>query len=169
MAMSTLERQALWQNLYQTKGERYVSWFQEIPTISLDLIRATGVAADASILDIGGGASRLADTLVAKGYHSVSVLDISEKALATSRDRLGPRAKKVAWIVADVTAWLPDKSYDLWHDRAAFHFLTEPADRAAYAECVRNTVRTPAEFGILIADETAKWGKVIRAAHIKAE
>ena len=139
--MSTLERQALWQNVYQTKGERDVSWFQEMPTISLDLIRATGVTADASILDIGGGASRLADTLVAEGYHSVSVLDVSEKALATSRDRLGPRAKNVAWIVADVTAWRPDKSYDLWHDRAAFHFLTDPADRAAYAECMRNVVR----------------------------
>ena len=83
----------------------------------------------------------MADTLVAEGYHSVSVLDVSEKALATSRDRLGPRAKNVAWIVADVTAWRPDKSYDLWHDRAAFHFLTEPADRAAYAERVRNAVR----------------------------
>jgi SAM-dependent methyltransferase len=140
VAMSTLERQTHWQNVYQTKGERNVSWFQEIPTISLDLIRATGVIADASIIDIGGGASHLADALIAEGYHSVSVLDVSEKALATSRDRLGPRAKQVTWIVADVTAWQPDKNYDLWHDRAAFHFLTEPADRAAYAACVRTAV-----------------------------
>jgi len=139
--MSTLARQTHWQNVYQTKGERDVSWFQEIPTISLDLIRATGVAADASIIDIGGGASRLADALVAKGYCSVSVLDVSERALATSRDRLGLRAKDITWIVADVTAWQPDKNYDLWHDRAAFHFLTEPADRVAYAECVRKAVR----------------------------
>ncbi len=139
--MSRLERQTHWQNVYQTKGERDVSWFQEIPAISLDLIRATGVAADASIIDIGGGASRLADALVAEGYHSVSVLDVSEKALATSRGRLGPRAKDITWIVADVTAWQPDKNYDLWHDRAAFHFLTEPADRTAYAECVRKAVR----------------------------
>jgi SAM-dependent methyltransferase len=141
MAMSTLERQTHWQNVYQTKGERDVSWFQELPTISLDLIRATGVAADPSIIDIGGGASRLADALVAEGYRSVSVLDVSEKALATSQDRLGPSAKHVTWIVADVTTWRPDKSYDLWHDRAAFHFLTEPADRAAYAECARKAVR----------------------------
>jgi SAM-dependent methyltransferase len=139
--MSTLERQTHWQNVYQTKGERDVSWFQEIPTISLDLIRASGVAADASIIDIGGGTSRLADALVAEGYHSVTVLDVSEKALTKSRDRLGPRANQVTWIVADVTAWRPDKSYDLWHDRAAFHFLTEPGDRAAYAECVRKAVR----------------------------
>jgi SAM-dependent methyltransferase len=139
--MSTLEKQTHWQNVYQTKGERDVSWFQEIPTISLDLIRASGVAADASIIDIGGGASHLADALIAEAYQSVSVLDVSEKALATSRDRLGPRAKQVTWIVADVTAWRPDKGYDLWHDRAAFHFLTEPGDRAAYAECVRKAVR----------------------------
>ncbi len=83
----------------------------------------------------------MADALVAEGYHSVSVLDVSEKALATSRGRLGPRAKDITWIVADVTAWQPDKNYDLWHDRAAFHFLTEPADRTAYAECVRKAVR----------------------------
>ena len=135
------ERQSHWQNVYQTKGERDVSWFQETPAISLDLIRAAGLAAEASIVDIGGGTSRLVDILIAEGFHSLSVLDVSEKALATSRERLGPKAKHVTWIVADVTAWRPDKSYDLWHDRAAFHFLTDPGDRTAYAECVRNAVR----------------------------
>jgi SAM-dependent methyltransferase len=139
--MTALERQTHWQNVYQTKGERDVSWFQEVPAISLNLIQATGVGPDASIIDIGGGASRLVDALVTEGFRSLSVLDVSEKALATSRERLGPRAKNVAWIVADVTAWRPDKSYDVWHDRAAFHFLTDPADRAAYAESVRNAVR----------------------------
>ena len=139
--MTTLERQSHWQNVYQTKGERDVSWFQEVPTISLDLIRATGVGPDAPIIDIGGGASRLVDALVSEGFRSISVLDVSDKALATSRERLGPRAKNVTWIVADVTAWHPDKTYDVWHDRAAFHFLTEPADRAAYAECARKAVR----------------------------
>jgi len=139
--VNTLERQAHWQEVYQTRGERDVSWFQEIPTISLDLIRATGIGADASIVDIGAGASRLVDALVTEGFRSVSVLDVSEKALATSRDRLGARAKYVTWIVADVTAWRPDESYDLWHDRAAFHFLTEPGGRAAYAERVRKAVR----------------------------
>jgi 2-polyprenyl-3-methyl-5-hydroxy-6-metoxy-1,4-benzoquinol methylase len=141
VVMSTAERQTHWQNVYQTKGERDVSWFEEIPTISLDLIRATGIVADAQIIDIGGGASRLVDALAAEGYHSVTVLDVSEKALATSRNRLGPSAKHVTWIVADVTAWRPDKSYDLWHDRAAFHFLTAPGERRAYAECVRKAVR----------------------------
>jgi SAM-dependent methyltransferase len=139
--MSTHETRTHWQNVYQTKGERDVSWFQEIPTISLDLIRATGVGANASIIDIGGGASRLVDALVSQGFRSLAVLDVSEKALATSRDRLGPIAKHTTWIVADVTAWRPDNSYDLWHDRAAFHFLTESSDRTAYAECVRKAVR----------------------------
>jgi SAM-dependent methyltransferase len=138
--MSSLERQSHWQNVYQTKGERDVSWFQETPSISLDLVRATGVGADASIVDIGGGASRLADALLAGGFRSITVLDVSEKALARSRDRLGSRAEHVSWIVADVTAWRPGKSYDLWHDRAAFHFLTDRGDRAAYAAGVRNAV-----------------------------
>ncbi len=138
--MTALERRAHWQNVYQTKGEREVSWFQEMPTISLDLIRATGVGADASIIDIGGGESRLVDVLIAERFHSLSVLDVSEKALATSRERLGPEAANVAWIAADITEWQPGKCYDLWHDRAAFHFLTVPGDRAAYAGCVRAAV-----------------------------
>src|SRR5487761_313562 len=100
--MSMPERQSHWQNVYQTKGERDVSWFEETPTISLYLIRATGLGAEASIVDIGGGTSRLVDTLIAEGFRSISVLDVSEKALATSRDRLGPSAKHVKWIVADV-------------------------------------------------------------------
>jgi SAM-dependent methyltransferase len=136
-----LERKAHWQNVYQIKGERDVSWFQESPAISLDLVRATGVGTDASIIDIGGGASRLVDVLVAEGFRYITVLDLSDKALATSRDRLGPDADHVTWIVADVTTWQPTKPYDVWHDRAAFHFLTEPSDRAAYAACVQKAVR----------------------------
>jgi SAM-dependent methyltransferase len=141
MDMTAAERQTHWQNVYQTNGEREVSWFQEVPAISLDLIRATGVGPDAAIIDIGGGASRLVDALIAEGFHSLTVLDLSESALATSRDRLGPKAKNVGWIVADVAQWHPNKTYDVWHDRAAFHFLTESSDRSAYAECVRNAVR----------------------------
>src|SRR5689334_13246403 len=105
--MSTLERQAHWQKVYQTKGEREVSWFQESPAISLDLIHETGVSTEASIIDIGGGASRLVDTLIAERFRSVTVLDLSEKALATSRERLGSRAERVNWIIADVSTWQP--------------------------------------------------------------
>jgi 2-polyprenyl-3-methyl-5-hydroxy-6-metoxy-1,4-benzoquinol methylase len=139
--VSTPAPQAHWQNVYQTKRERDVSWFQESPAISLDLIRATGIDSNARIVDIGGGASRLVDALIAEGFKSVTVLDLSEKALATSRTRLGALGAHVSWVVADVTKWQPVQTYDLWHDRAAFHFLTEPGDQAAYADCVRKTVR----------------------------
>ena len=139
--MDSAGRQAHWENVYGTKGEKEASWFQDSPTISLDLIDATGVAKGASILDIGGGASRLVDALLEQGFESLTVLDLSEKALATTRARLGRKAANVRWIVADVTKWKPAESYDVWHDRAAFHFLMEPHDRAAYAERLREAVR----------------------------
>ena len=139
--MDSAGRQAHWENVYGTKGEKEVSWFQDSPAISLDLIDATGVAKGASILDIGGGASRLVDALLEQGFESLTVLDLSEKALATTRARLGRKAANVRWIVADVTKWKPAESYDVWHDRAAFHFLMEPHDRAAYAERLREAVR----------------------------
>jgi SAM-dependent methyltransferase len=139
--MSTLERQAHWQNVYQTKDEKTVSWFQERPDISLDLIHATEVDISASIIDIGGGASRLADALIGEGFNALSVLDLSEKALATTKARLGTKAAQVQWIVADITNWQPFQTYDVWHDRAALHFLTDPKDRAAYVERVLKAVR----------------------------
>jgi len=129
-------RQAQWENIYATKDENAVSWFEDRPDISLDLIRATGAKATASIIDIGGGASRLIDALLDVGFKTVTVLDLSEKALATSKARLGTRGADVKWIVADITTWEPSQAYDIWHDRAALHFLTDPKDRAAYAERV---------------------------------
>jgi SAM-dependent methyltransferase len=139
--MTSLDRHAHWQNVYQTKGEREVSWFQESPATSLDLIRATDVADDASIVDIGGGTSRLVDALLMKGFSAITVLDISERALARAKGRLGAAGEKVKWIAADVTAWQPPQTYDVWHDRAAFHFLTEASDRGAYAARVLQAVR----------------------------
>jgi SAM-dependent methyltransferase len=139
--MNTPGRQTHWQNVYQTKGEREVSWFEESPAISLDLIRATGISGDASIIDIGGGTSRLVDALIDAGFKSITVLDLSEKALATSRARLGRRGDGVNWVVADVTTWRPQQTYDVWHDRAAFHFLPDPDDQAAYAERIRRAVK----------------------------
>jgi trans-aconitate methyltransferase len=139
--MNSVERQVHWENVYTTKGEKEVSWFEESPTISLDLIRSTGVNTRASIIDIGGGASRLVDALMDEGFEAVTVLDLSKKALATTRARLGALGAKVRWIVADVTTWEPSETYDVWHDRAAFHFLTEPKERAAYAERVSRAIR----------------------------
>lgn len=139
--MSDPERQAHWENVYQTKGECEVSWFQESPAISLDLIQASGMKAGASIIDVGGGASRLVDALLDTGFETITVLDISEKALATSKARLGDRSAKVKWVVADVTVWKPTQIYDVWHDRAAFHFLTQPEDRETYSDRVLSAVR----------------------------
>jgi 2-polyprenyl-3-methyl-5-hydroxy-6-metoxy-1,4-benzoquinol methylase len=134
-------RQAHWENVYATKDEHAVSWFQEKADISLDLIRATGVKAAAPIIDIGGGASRLVDTLLDDGFKAVIVLDFSEKALEKSKARLGARGADVQWVTADITTWEPSQTYDVWHDRAALHFLTDPKDRAAYAERVSKAVR----------------------------
>jgi ubiquinone/menaquinone biosynthesis C-methylase UbiE len=140
-AMNNTEREAHWQNVYATKAEKEVSWFQENAAQSLDLIAATGVSTDAAIIDVGGGASRLIDSLLEKGFRRVAILDLSANALEETKKRLGRRGDGVNWIVADVTTWEPSNTYDLWHDRAAFHFLTEPADRDAYLARVKRAVR----------------------------
>lgn len=131
-----------WNHVYETKTSDSVSWFQEHAEQSLRLIRATGMAASASIIDVGGGASTLVDDLLLDGYHSLSVLDLSAKALAAAQQRLGPRAGEVRWIEADITrATLPAHAYDIWHDRAVFHFLTEPEQRRAYVDTVLRAVK----------------------------
>ena len=127
--------QAHWDYIYETRAGNELSWFQEHPAISFDLIRATDVKPGAAIIDIGGGESRLVDAHLDEGFHA-TVLDLSKSALAAAKARLGSRSAKVTWITADVTAWEASETYDLWHDRAAFHFLTEIPDRSAYAECV---------------------------------
>jgi 2-polyprenyl-3-methyl-5-hydroxy-6-metoxy-1,4-benzoquinol methylase len=139
--MNKNDRQAHWQNVYATKAEQEVSWFQENPAPSLDLIAATGILADAAIIDVGGGASRLVDSLLDRDFHRITILDLSAKALEEAKRRLGQRADGIDWIAADVTLWEPSRNYDLWHDRAAFHFLTEPADRKAYVVRLKQAVR----------------------------
>jgi SAM-dependent methyltransferase len=111
------------------------------PRTSLDLIAAAGVTTDAAVVDIGGGASRLIDALLDRRFQDVTVLDLSAQALATTKARLGSRASKVHWLIADVTKWHPPQAYDVWHDRAVFHFLTSDEDRAIYAERVSGAVR----------------------------
>lgn len=124
------ERKTHWEQVYREKSPVEVSWYQTAPTLSWDLIRASGVAVDAPLIDVGGGASTLVDHLLEQGYRGVSVLDISAQALAHARQRLGERARDIRWIEADVTRFAPPRRYRLWHDRAVFHFLTEAADRA---------------------------------------
>jgi len=139
--VSVSARQSHWQNVYREKGEYQVSWFEETPTVSLALIHAAGAKADSAIIDVGGGASRLVDALIGQRYRDLTVLDVSEIAVAIAKSRLGDRAAAVTWIVADVTHWQPTRRYDLWHDRAAFHFLTEAADRTAYVACLAKALR----------------------------
>jgi SAM-dependent methyltransferase len=131
-AMQNESRQAHWEGVYTQKGEGEVSWFQENPAPSLELIAQVGATPTSAIIDIGGGASRLVDNLVERGFEDVTVLDLSDAALQAAKARLGDRAAQVHWIVADAAVWEPVKVYDVWHDRAAFHFLTEDRDRAAY-------------------------------------
>ncbi len=139
--MSEPDLRTHWDTAYRTKGELGVSWFEESPVISLDLIHAAEVKCDASIIDIGGGASRLVDALLDEGFEGVTVLDLSSEALERSKARLGARSAKVQWVLADVTTWEPSQTYDVWHDRATFHFLIDEKDRAAYGERVLRAVR----------------------------
>jgi len=133
-------RESHWDGVYRTKGDSQVSWFEEVPHLSLQLI-AANAAKSSAIIDIGGGASRLPDALLAQGYGDVTVLDISAEALAKARERIEAEGGRAEWIVSDITRWRPERSYDLWHDRAAFHFLTDPADQAAYAGVLAAALR----------------------------
>jgi 2-polyprenyl-3-methyl-5-hydroxy-6-metoxy-1,4-benzoquinol methylase len=130
--MTRSDRRAHWENVYQTRGEQEVSWFQDSPQPSLDLIARYATNKHAAIVDIGGGTSRLVDALLEQGFDSVSVLDLSQAALDAAQRRLGTHAANVQWIAADVTVWQPSQRFDVWHDRAALHFLTEDRDRDAY-------------------------------------
>lgn len=128
------DRRDHWDHTYSVKSDTAVSWYQDVPQHSLALIRA---ASRGSVIDIGGGASRLVDRLLAKDYSDLTVLDISDVALARSRERLGAQANKVSWIVADITRWTPERQWDVWHDRAVFHFLTDRAAQDAYIEALK--------------------------------
>lgn len=130
-----------WDQVYQTKGPEDVSWYLRRPDLSLSLIAASGVPKEAGIIDMGGGASTLVDFLLAAGYLPVAVLDLSGAALEQSRTRLGPRADSVEWFEADVTSFEPPHRFGLWHDRAMFHFLTNPEDRRKYVAAMRRTLQ----------------------------
>lgn len=132
--MTASDRQSHWQAVYLTKGEQQVSWSQADPQPSLHLIESVASGRDASIVDVGSGASRLVDALLASGFHDVTLLDLSEAALASARERIGAASDAVHWIVGDATVWQPQQAFDIWHDRAAFHFLVEQRDRTAYLD-----------------------------------
>lgn len=125
------DRSEHWNGVYESRDEGALTWFEAEPTLSFELISKLAEPGN-PVIDIGGGASRLVDLLVEAGYGPVTILDLSEAGMNVSRRRLGQRAERVTWIVADVTMWEPDHTYALWHDRAVFHFLTVEEDRRAY-------------------------------------
>ena len=129
-----------WETVYTTKQPEEVSWTQEVPQTSLDFIHAFHLPKTAKIIDIGGGDSRLVDFLLEEGYENITVLDISETALAKVKARLGDKSKKVNWIVSDITEFKPQTTFDVWHDRATFHFLTTKEQISKYLAIAKKAV-----------------------------
>lgn len=137
-----MKRTEHWEGIYRRKAPTDVSWYQAEAALSVDLIRRSAPDVDAPIIDVGGGASTLVDGLLDAGYRDITVLDLAPAALALARERLGTREALVRWVVADVlVAPLRAASFTVWHDRAVFHFLTSPSDRARYVAQVRRAVR----------------------------
>jgi cyclopropane fatty-acyl-phospholipid synthase-like methyltransferase len=135
-----MEKKEHWEKVYATKDPHEVSWTQEEPTSSLRLIQAAGLPKSASIIDIGGGDSRLVDYLLNEGYEDITVLDIAANALERAKKRLGTKAAKVTWVVSDIVDFKPSTKYDIWHDRAVFHFLTSSEHISTYLQIVNETV-----------------------------
>ncbi len=137
-----METKTHWEEVYETKDFTEVSWFQEYPELSLQFIDRTSIDNSGQIIDVGGGASTLVDNLLDRGYQNITVLDISAAALQVAQDRLGLKANMVTWLESDITqVQLPQHFYDIWHDRAVFHFLTRVTDRQKYVEAVRHSVK----------------------------
>jgi 2-polyprenyl-3-methyl-5-hydroxy-6-metoxy-1,4-benzoquinol methylase len=136
-----------WENIHSTKSNTDVSWYQATPVTSIDFIESLGVPKDAAIIDIGGGDSFLVDHLLALGYTNVTVLDISAAAIAKAKERVGDKSKQVKWVVSDINEFDSTENYDVWHDRAAFHFLTRDEEISKYVRTVYNGLNP---FGTLI-------------------
>ena len=145
-----------WETIYKTKKPTEVSWTQEVPAVSLAFIHQFKIPKNAKIIDIGGGDSNLVDFLLAEGYTDLSVLDISEAAILRAQERLGKQALKVTWIVCDILDFKPKEKYDVWHDRAAFHFQTEPAKIDTYLNIVKNAVDGMVIIGTFSTDGPTK-------------
>ena len=144
-----------WDTIYNTKQSNEVSWTQDVPTVSLEFIRKLKILKDASIIDIGGGDSKLVDFLLKEGYSNISVLDISDAAILRAKNRLGKDSHKVKWIVTDILDFTPTEKYDVWHDRAAFHYLTENQEIENY---IHTTTKAIAPDGILVMGTFSEQG-----------
>jgi trans-aconitate methyltransferase len=144
-----MDRADYWNNAYQAKSDEQLSWYQPQSTLSLQFIDQLKLPQNAAIIDIGGGGpSALASELLDHGFADLSILDVSNDALERCRQRLGKRAEQVTWFQTDITRFVPTQQYDLWHDRAVFHFLTEPADQIAYVAAMKQGIK-PAGYAII--------------------
>jgi SAM-dependent methyltransferase len=144
-----------WTQVYKDKAHTALSWYQEVPEPSLRALSRVGASPSCSLIDVGGGASNLVDALLEQEWEDITVLDIAAPALQAAKARLGPLADKVRWEVADITDWHPSRTFDVWHDRAAFHFLTVPEQREAYRLALSHGV---AEGGLVIISTFALDG-----------
>ena len=134
-------RKEHWEKIYSEKKPDQVSWYQNDPKQSLELVKLAGTPKEGSVIDVGGGASVLVDRLLGEGFKNITVLDISNHGLEYAKTRLGNKASRVNWIVADVTQFAPKEKFDLWHDRAVFHFLTDQPDQKKYAALVSRAIK----------------------------
>lgn len=163
--MSNFDRKKHWNNIYQTKSLDEVSWYQQVPATSLDFVKQFKLTKSARIIDIGGGDSYLVDHLLSLGYQDITVLDISEQAIDKAKKRLGKRAKNVKWIISDAANFQPSEKYDFWHDRAAFHFLTDQKEIESYLNTLNKGVKPE---GILVIGTFSEQGpKICSGINIK--
>jgi trans-aconitate methyltransferase len=145
-----------WETIYTTKQPHEVSWTQETPSISLELIESMNIPTSASIIDVGGGDSKLVDVLLEKGFTDITVLDISAAAIDRAKTRLGANANLVNWVVSDILEFKTNKRFDVWHDRAAFHFQTEETSIQQYIELVKNLATDKIIVGTFSVDGPKK-------------
>jgi 2-polyprenyl-3-methyl-5-hydroxy-6-metoxy-1,4-benzoquinol methylase len=153
--MENFDRQKHWENIYQTKQLKEVSWFQSIPETSISFFKHFNVPKTAKIIDIGGGDSLLVDHLLDLGYQNITVLDISASAIERAKKRLGNNAEKIKWIVSDVVSFKPTEKYDFWHDRAAFHFLTNEKEISNYIKTAHENINPE---GVMIIGAFSEQG-----------
>ncbi|WP_430973292.1 class I SAM-dependent methyltransferase [Sunxiuqinia rutila] len=153
--MNGFDRKKHWEHIYQTKSSNEVSWFESVPQTSLNFFSQFQVPLTAKIIDIGGGDSLLVDHLLDRGYQNLTVLDISEAAINRAKERLQERASLVKWIVADAATFQPTERYDFWHDRAAFHFLTQEDEIANYLQTAQQSINPS---GVLVIGTFSEQG-----------
>ncbi len=153
--MDNLDRKKHWENIYQTKELKDVSWYQPIPTTSLDFLKQFNISKTEKIIDIGGGDSFFVDYLLDLAYTDITVLDISASSLDRAKQRLGDRASKVTWIVADASTFKPTEQYDFWHDRATFHFLTQEQEISNYIDTIQQSIKPT---GVLVIGTFSEQG-----------